>query len=168
MALGHAAAIAEEAGGSEGVGVTTVVVAGIASAAGGTWIAFTIDRARLSYLLVGLPVASALALCLAATATSGNTALLGLSLVALVYGAVIAVYPFAVNRLFGERRYPAAYGRVFTAWGLAGLLGPLGAGTAFDSSGGYTVPLLLAAVAALCSAFVARRIPNCVDPAGHA
>lgn len=168
MALGHAAAIAEEAGGSEGVGVTTVVVAGIASAAGGTWIAFTIDRARLSYLLVGLPVASALALCLAATATSGNTALLGLSLVAFVYGAVIAVYPFAVNRLFGERRYPAAYGRVFTAWGLAGLLGPLGAGTAFDSSGGYTVPLLLAAVAALCSAFVARRIPNCVDPAGHA
>ena len=168
MALGHAAAIAEEAGGSEGVGVTTVVVAGIASAAGGTWIAFTIDRARLSYLLIGLPVASALALCVAATATSGNTALLGLSLVAFVYGAVIAVYPFAVNRLFGERRYPAAYGRVFTAWGLAGLLGPLGAGTVFDSSGGYTVPLLLAAVAALCSAFVARRIPNGVDPTGHA
>ena len=164
MALGHAAAIAEEAGGSEELGVTTVVVAGIASAGGGTWIAFTIDRARLSRLLVGLPVASALALCIVATADNGNTALFGLALVALVYGAVIAAYPFAVNRLFGDHRYPAAYGRIFTAWGLAGLLGPLGAGTIFDASGGYTIPLLLAAVAALGSATVSRRIPQLQQP----
>ena len=164
MALGHAAAIAEEAGGFEELGVTTVVVAGIASAGGGTWIAFTIDRVRLSRLLVGLPVASALALCIVATADNGNTALFGLALVALVYGAVIAAYPFAVNRLFGDRRYPAAYGRIFTAWGLAGLLGPLGAGTIFDASGGYTIPLLLAAVAALGSAAVALRIPQLQQP----
>ena len=76
---------------------------------------------------------------------------------ALAYGAIIAVYPAVVRDRYGPDGYPAAYGRVFTAWGVAGLIGPLGAGTLFDATGGYRLPLLLAALAAVASALVARR-----------
>ena len=54
------------------------------------------------------------------------------------------------------------YGRVFTAWGAAGLLGPWLAGVLFDLSGDYRIALLVAAaiglgsVAALTGVF--RRV----------
>ena len=79
---------------------------------------------------------------------------------AFTYGAVIAVYPCAVNKLFGENRYPAAYGWMFTAWGTAGLVGPIGAGLLFEAVGSYGLPLLLAAMAAIGSAHLTRPLPT--------
>ena len=152
MALGHAAAIVEAAGGPGGA---TVVVAGLTSAAGGIWIALIADRAGSARLLRRLPVGSALVLGIAAATSSGVIAASAVAAVAFAYGAVIAIYPFAVARTFGGERYPAAYGRVFTAWGTAGLVGPFGAGLLFEATGTYRVPLILAAVAAIGSAITA-------------
>ena len=155
-ALGHAAAVVEEAGGPDGV---AVAVAGFACAVGGVWIALVADRSQLRRLLVGLPFGSVAALLLGASTGHGLAALAAVSGIAFTYGAVIAVYPFAVNKLFGENRYPAAYGWMFTAWGTAGLVGPIGAGLLFEATGSYGLPLLLAAVAAVGSANLARSLP---------
>lgn len=152
--LGHAAAIVDEVGGAGDNAVTT---ANFASAAGGAWVAAALGRADYRRLIVGLPVATmALASVGAMVATAPATAVV-VPGVALVYGAIISVYPAVVRDRYGPDGYPVAYGRVFTAWGVAGLIGPVGAGTLFDATGGYRLPLLLAALAAAISALVARR-----------
>jgi len=165
-AIGHAAAIVEDFGGSARLASSTVAVAGLASACGGVWVAVTVDRSGMRGFLVGLPLLSLVALAVTALARTGTMSLLGLSVVALAYGAVIAVYPVAVVRAFGQDRYPSAYGRVFSAWGLAGLVGPLGAGVLYDATGGYRFPLLVAAVAAGISSAVAGRTPQGWRPRG--
>ena len=155
MALGHAAAIVDAAGGPGGA---TVVVAGLASAAGGAWIAMTVDRAESARLLRRLPLGSAFVLGVAAVTSNGDVAAVAVAAVAFAYGAVIALYPFAVARTFGGERYPNVYGRVFTAWGTAGLVGPVGAGHLFEVTGSYRIPMFLAAAAAIGSAVVARQL----------
>ncbi len=152
--LGHAAAIVDQVGGTGDAAVTT---ANFASAAGGLSVAAALGRTSHRRLAVGLPVAtSVLASAGAMVATAPVTATV-VPGVALAYGSIIALYPAIVRDRYGPDGYPAAYGRVFTAWGVAGLVGPLGAGTLFDATGGYRLPLLLASVAAAASALVARR-----------
>ena len=159
MVLGHAAAIVEEAGGRGGA---TVVVAGLASAAGGVWMARTKPIAR-HRLVVALPSATAGMLVvggLATTGGDGTVALVMVAVVAAAYGAVIAVYPAVIHDRFGVDGYPSAYGRMFTAWGVAGLVGPVGAGLLFEMADTYRLPILLAAVAAASSGLVARRVTS--------
>jgi MFS family permease len=155
MALGHGAAIVDEAGGPA---AAAVALAGLASASGGVWIALIADRTETDRLLRRLPVGSAGVLALAAMAPNGVVMVVALAGIAFAYGAVIAVYPLAVARSFGEDGYPPAYGRVFTAWGTAGLVGPFGAGLLFEATGTYRVPLLVAAAAAIGSTITAWRM----------
>ena len=152
-ALGHAAALVDEAGGPGDVAVT---LANFASAAGGLLMVATLDRTGHRRLVVGLPLATAVLLTVGAAFSRTNAISLIVPAVALAYGAIIAVYPAVVRDRYGSDGYPAAYGRVFTAWGAAGLIGPLGTGLLFDAFGDYRLPLLLAAVAAVASALVAR------------
>jgi|TARA_B100001105_G_scaffold19230_1_gene13951 OFA family oxalate/formate antiporter-like MFS transporter len=155
MALGHGAAIVDEAGGPA---AAAVALAGLASASGGVWIALIADRTETDRLLRRLPVGSAGVLALAAMAPNGVVMVVALAGIAFAYGAVIAVYPLAVARSFGEDGYPPAYGRVFTAWGTAGLVGPFGAGLLFEATGTYRVPLLVAAAAAIGSTITVWRM----------
>ena len=155
MALGHGAAIVDEAGGPA---AAAVALAGLASASGGVWIALIADRTEIDRLLRRLPVGSAGVLALAAMAPNGVVMVVALAGIAFAYGAVIAVYPLAVARSFGEDGYPPAYGRVFTAWGAAGLVGPFGAGLLFEATGTYRVPLLVAAAAAIGSTITVWRM----------
>src|SRR5262249_60609781 len=83
---------------------------------------------------------------------------------ALAFGAMAAPYPASVAIYFGVSRTATVYGRVFTAWGVAGLVAPGLGGYIFDLSGGYGVALALAAGAGLLSAAVAWSLP---PPAGE-
>jgi len=47
---------------------------------------------------------------------------------------------------------PKAYGRVFTAWGFAGLLAPWSAGFIYDIQTDYQIALVVASLTALLSA----------------
>ena len=155
MALGHAAAIVDDAGGPGGA---AVVAAGLASASGGVWIALVADRTATDRLLRLLPLGSAAVLVVAAMASHGVVLVVAVSGIAFTYGALIAIYPLAVAQRFGQDGYPQAYGRVFTAWGTAGLIGPVGAGHLFEVTGSYRIPLFLAAAAAIGSTVVARQL----------
>lgn len=155
MTLGHAAEIVDQAGGPGGA---ATVLVGCASGAGGIWVAFVANRSRIRWLITRLPLGSTIALGIGALIDNGTVVVATIAFVAFAYGALIAAYPFAVNEIFGSERYPATYGRVFTAWGVAGLIGPFGAGLLFDMTGAYRLPLLLAGTAALGSCLVGRRI----------
>ena len=155
MALGHAAAIVDDAGGPGGA---AVVAAGLASASGGLWVALVADRTATDRLLRLLPLGSAVVLVIAAVVSHGVVLMVAVAGIAFTYGALIAIYPLAVAQRFGQDGYSRAYGRVFTAWGTAGLVGPVGAGHLFEVTGSYRIPMFMAAVAAIGSAVVARRL----------
>ncbi len=155
MALGHAAAIVDDAGGPGGA---AVMAAGLASASGGLWIALVADRTATDRLLRLLPLGSAVVLVIAAVVSHGVVLMVAVAGIAFTYGALIAIYPLAVAQRFGQDGYSRAYGRVFTAWGTAGLVGPVGAGHLFEVTGSYRIPMLMAAVAAIGSSVVARQL----------
>ena len=155
MALGHAAAIVDDAGGPGGA---AVVAAGLASASGGLWVALVADRTGTDRLLRLLPLGSAVVLVIAAVVSHGVVLMVAVAGIAYTYGALIAIYPLAVAQRFGQDGYSRAYGRVFTAWGTAGLVGPVGAGHLFEVTGSYRIPMLMAAVAAIGSSVVARQL----------
>ncbi len=171
MALGHAAAVVDAADPSTRLAPIAVVAAGLANALGGVAVALTADRGGIRRWLVSLPIASAAGLAALAAAQSAVIATGALVVVALTYGAVIAAYPVAVGEILGDHNYPRVYGLVFTAWGLAGLVGPFGAGYIFDTTGRYTLALILAATRptstsrttaplAICTCRTLRRGPR--------
>jgi OFA family oxalate/formate antiporter-like MFS transporter len=81
-----------------------------------------------------------------------------LALVGLCYGALISVVPGEVRRLSGPDHFAHAYGKVFTAWGAAGVAGPLAAGYVFDLTAGYGAALMMAAfLSVLAMASIAVR-----------
>jgi len=77
--------------------------------------------------------------------------MISFGVVGFAYGGTIAAYPAAIAKLFGMRNSARIYGRVFTAWGCAGLVGPWFAGFLFDWSGDYRLAIIAAAAFAVIS-----------------
>ncbi|MBX2823832.1 MAG: YbfB/YjiJ family MFS transporter, partial [Gammaproteobacteria bacterium] len=75
----------------------------------------------------------------------------------------IAIYPVSIAEQFGTRASPRIYGQVFTAWGLAGLVGPWVSGWLFDATGSYRWSLLIAALLSLMSCGIVRQLARAAD-----
>jgi len=155
MALGHASAIVEGAGLAAGFALAAPAVISLSGIPGsilGGWLA---DRMAHRRLLVAWPVVSALGLFGLAVFAKGMGVLLCLVTIGLAYGALIVVYPAAISSLFGAVPAVKVYGRVFTAWGTAGLVAPWLAGFLYDRLGDYSLAMALAGALSLLSAAVA-------------
>ncbi len=148
MVLGHAAAMVDAAAGTPGLGAAATVLAGLANALGGLAAAVAVDRttaARLLGATSGLSIAGLALLLGGGTVAS----VAGIGLVALAYGAHIAAFPVAIRSTFGAECFAWAYGRVFTAWGVAGIATPWLAGALYAPEPGYRWALTAALVAAV-------------------
>jgi OFA family oxalate/formate antiporter-like MFS transporter len=53
------------------------------------------------------------------------------------YGTQLSVFASATADIYGTRNLGLNYGVLFTAWGAAGILGPMIAARVYDASGGY-------------------------------
>lgn len=158
MAIGHAASIVQSSqhtnSSNSELAIWGAVLIGAGNALGGFAGGYLSDRISVRALLTTLPLFSALCLFVLAVSPAAHLSVGILSLIGLTYGAIIAVYPYAINFQFGEFEGPRVYGRVFTAWGLAGLFGPLLAGTLYDHTGNYAWSLTVAGCAAILSSTV--------------
>ncbi len=157
MAIGHATGIATAAGVEGAAWIAPVIIAVFnlgGSIAGGA----VVDRIRLMVPFSCLPVLSAIALLALAYSGTAYFSLFCLAVVGMAYGAIIATYPSGIAKLFGTVEGARIYGRVFTAWGTAGLAAPWFAGYLFDRSGGYQVALLTAAALAIVSTIAAMLL----------
>jgi OFA family oxalate/formate antiporter-like MFS transporter len=65
-------------------------------------------------------------------------------MIGFIYGAIVAAYPATITQMFGIGNSPRIYGRIFTAWGAAGFLGPWMAGFLFDQTGTYSTIVFVA------------------------
>jgi OFA family oxalate/formate antiporter-like MFS transporter len=155
MVIGHAAGIALSKGASTDLSIWAAMVIGIGSASGGFLVGWLVDRWTISGFMIALPLLSASALGLILTIGSPVWSVILLSVVGFSYGAIIAIYPVVISNYFGEQG-ARAYGRVFTAWGFAGLVAPWTAGLIFDVHANYQVALLVASAAAILSALTVR------------
>jgi predicted MFS family arabinose efflux permease len=159
LALAHAAAVVADIGGgpsAAAVGVTLIAGGNALGRLGGGWLADHVDPREL---LVAAGALEGVGLLAAATVPVVAVVLPALTVVGLGYGAMSSLYPVMTGRLYGAQDLARRYGRVFTAWGLAGLTAPLMAGALFDLADGYRLALLLASAAALGAALVARLLP---------
>jgi MFS family permease len=71
-------------------------------------------------------------------------AVVGFAVVGIAYGGLIAAIPVVVMRNVGPQGFAHAFARIFSAWGLAGLTGPILAGVLYDQLGSYTSSLMIA------------------------
>ena len=154
MAIGHAAGIAQSRGADVELATATAMAVGIGSALGGFIAGWLVDRWPLTRFLVALPLLSAVTLLAIAVITNAHATLLLLGLVGFAYGSIIAIYPVAISNVFLQQG-PQAYGRVFIAWGFAGLVAPWSAGILYDWYAGYESAMFIAAMVALVSAISA-------------
>jgi len=155
MALGHAAEVVRVHGGTEIIITIGVMVITATNALGGFATGWLADKRQVSRLLLGLPVLAILGLLVLSSGPGPIIAVAALSLVQISYGGVIALYPIAVNLLAGATMGPTLYGRIFTAWGVAGFAGPWLAGILYEASGHYETAFLVAAGVAIVSSLAA-------------
>ena len=111
-----------------------------------------VDKIRAEGLLAILAIITTCALISLVVFGRIGGLFISLSAIGFAYGGTIAAYPAAIAKLFGVQDIAKIYGRVFTAWGCAGLLGPWLAGWLFDISRDYQLALLIAAAFSIVSA----------------
>ncbi len=154
MVIGHAAALASSLNPGVASWIAPMIIAVcnlLGSLVGGR----LADKVPIGILLATLAlITSAALLWLAILGTDGGLYFglgVGLGAVGFAYGGTITAYPAAIAKLYGMEQSATVYGRVFTAWGSAGLLGPLLAGYLFDLGGDYMIALFAAAGIGLIS-----------------
>jgi OFA family oxalate/formate antiporter-like MFS transporter len=152
MIIGHAAGIVANTETSQFLITLGPFLVVFANMAGGLLAGWSADQMSVNRLLKGLPLLSAVALLLLAVVQGTYVLLAGLALVGLAYGALIALFPVAVYERFGAAASARIYGRIFTAWGIAGLSAPWLAGMLYDRFGNYTAAMLVAGLISLLSA----------------
>ncbi|NQV43776.1 MAG: MFS transporter [Rhodospirillales bacterium] len=160
MAIGHATGIVETNGGSAAQVLNAPVVVAIGNMIGGFSVGFLLDRYHPRSIVMILAIISASVLIVLSEASSSLIVLVGLTAVGACYGAVISAYPVVVAVYFGVVQAPAVYGRIFTAWGLSGLIAPWIAGVLYDQTGGYALALQIAGIFAVLSVAVAWLLPR--------
>jgi MFS family permease len=152
MSLGHAAPLAASFGGTVaeiGWAVPAVTLGNGAGRLAGGWLA---ERFRSGVVLASASGLNALALFTVLLAPHASTALLALAAVGLGYGCVASAMPMIVAKTYGSANVGRVYGRLFTAWGVAGLAAPFVGGLLFDAAGDYRDAVLASGIAALAAA----------------
>jgi OFA family oxalate/formate antiporter-like MFS transporter len=161
MAIAHAAGIVVALGGSGALvalGASALAVGNVAGSLAGGRIA---DRFPPGICLAGATVLGGLASLALAGSDSPRLAVGGLLIAGVAYGALIALVPAVVARLASPAARMRVFGRVFTAWGAAGIAGPWIAGWVYDTTGDYPMALLLAAALSGLGAIIALwRLPG--------
>ena len=160
LAIGHAVPIIKNVGGSTTIAITSISLMSLGSGLAGIYSGFLADRFGCKNPLILILMTSAFSLAILTIFINVKLTLFLITLVATLYGAIIAIYPTLVAKLFGLEKSAWAYGRIFTAWGFAGLTAPSIAGFFYDYSDNYSSSLLLAAILATLAAIIIWRLPS--------
>ncbi|MGC2108296.1 MAG: OFA family MFS transporter [Candidatus Korobacteraceae bacterium] len=141
---------------------TLTLVVGAAGNASGRilsgWMSDTLGRLNVLRLMIAISMVSMPILYM----VGGNVALLygAVFVVYWCYGTQLSVNAAATADFFGAKNAGMNYGMLFTAWGVAGVIGPRIGGVLFDKYKNYQMAFYTAAVlaaVALVAELLARR-----------
>lgn len=146
----HLVPYAQDMGLTEGQGVSLVSLLGLGSLLGRFAMGGIADRLGHMRSLVAIGAGLGLMFLVWWVATSFWLLAVFAVCFGTLYGGYVALAPTLSMELFGPRSLSAILGALYTAAGLATLIGPTFAGASFDVYGSYDVSIL--ACAALCFA----------------
>ena len=143
------------------LGTTGIVVGALGSASGRILSgAFSDAMGRLNVLRLMTAIS---AVAMPILILGGGNFLVFFAVVFVVYwcyGTLLSVNASTASDFWGTKNAGLNYGMLFTAWGVAGLIGPRIAGQLFDKYQNYNVAFYTAAVLAviaLLAEFMAKR-----------
>lgn len=70
---------------------------------------------------------------------------IGTALAGIGYGSLLSLFPSVVADYYGVKNFGGNYGVLYTAWGIAGTIGPIIAGIVVDKTGTYDLAYLISA-----------------------
>ncbi len=144
-------------GAAAGLGLTIGAIGNTGGRVLSGWMSDTFGRLNTLRLMV---LVSAVALPVFYS-FAGQVVLFYLLLVVIYYcyGTLLSVFASTCADFYGTRHMGVNYGLLFSAWGIAGIVGPVIAGRVFDATGDYRQAFFIAAglaVVALASLALAR------------
>jgi OFA family oxalate/formate antiporter-like MFS transporter len=146
MIIGHIATIAQTQANWEN-GFYLISLFAIFNTGGRMTAGFLSDRFGRLRILTAVFIMQTVNLLLFGGYTTPALLALGTIVTAITYGAAFALFPLATADNYGLKNLGGNYGLVFTAWGSAGLLGPVIAGVSADMTGSYVYAYLISAAA---------------------
>ena len=133
---------------------------GFASFFGRLLTGFLLDRffgPRVGFCLCALAAGGILLLARAGSSLPGVAAAM---LIGLGVGAEADLTPYLLTRYFGLRAFSTLYGFTWTAYAIAGAIGPVWMGKAFDATGSYASLLTLLSGSTLGAAGLLLLLPR--------
>ena len=149
---------------SEALGAMTLVVGAVGNASGrilSGWMSDALGRLNVLRLMIAISMLAMPLLYMA----GGDVAPLYIMvfIVYWCYGTQLSVNGSATADFWGTKNAGINYGLLFTAWGVAGIIGPRIGGVLFDKYKDYKAAFytaaVLAAVALVCELLAKRPVP---------
>lgn len=149
MIIGHAASLAEYY--SLGAGAVIVMVVGLANTIGRIFWGSVSDRiGRYKTVTTMFVVSGSGLMMLNSTEMLGAlVGVIGLVCIALSFGGFLGSFPGITAENWGASKAAANYGWMFTAYGIASILGPSLASTIRESTGSYSMALIISTIMAV-------------------
>lgn len=149
MIVGHAANIADTY--SLGDGAFIVMIVGLANTLGRVFWGSVSDRIGRYKTVLAMFVVSATGLILVTLSETIGALLgiVGLIFIALSFGGFLGSFPGITAENWGSTNSATNYGWMFTAYGIAAILGPSIASNIREASGSYSVALIIATIMAV-------------------
>lgn len=154
----HLPQIVAHAGATATRGAIITSVLGAAVLIGRVGIGYFLDRYFGPYVASFVFFGGAAGIAFLVTSAANSTVYIAAFLVGLAFGAEMDVMAFLLGRYFGLRNLGKAFGVAFGGFVLAGGLGPLIMGFAFDKTGSYGMSLCFFSLATAVASVVAARL----------
>jgi MFS family permease len=142
-ALVHLSALLTDRGIAAERAAIVLSAMGAASLAGRLLTGWLIDRFLATHVSFTLLAIASAGTFLLAGANSFTAAVLAVSLIGFGTGGEFDITPYLLSRYFGLRALSTLYGLNWTAWGVAGAIGPILMARGFDTSGSYDSVLVI-------------------------
>lgn len=162
-AITHLPALLTDRGLDPARAALAVSAMGLASFAGRMLTGWLLDRfpaPRVGFLLLALSAVGVFVMAGARTLESGIAAA---ALIGFGMGGEADVTPFLLSRYFGLRSFSTLYGLTWTSYAIAGAIGPVLMGHAFDNSASYSAMILKLAVMTVGAATLMLFLPRIPD-----
>jgi predicted MFS family arabinose efflux permease len=159
-AIAHISPLLTDRGVSPATAALAASALGLSSFAGRLLTGALLDRFFGPRVGATLLAVTAIGILLLARAATGAAGMAAAALIGAGVGAEADFTPYVLTRYFGLRSFSTLYGFTWTAYAIAGGIGPVLMGKAFDATGSYASLLALLAVGMAAAALLLLLLPR--------
>ena len=159
-AITHLAAMLTDRGVSPGGAALAASALGGATLLGRLLTGWMLDRFFAPRVAMAMLLVSAAGALILSRASTMSTGVVAAALIGMGMGAEADVTPWLLAKYFGLRSFSTLYAWTWTAYAIAGAIGPVIMGKAFDATGSYEALLVQLAGLTVCAAGLMLFMPR--------